>query len=73
MKPEYKENYVKYKALKKKIKKTREQATTTLKENQELKRKKIEIKRNTNDTNAYDDIMLTPVGEAQSEFLTMLD
>lgn len=73
MRQEYRDQYVNYKGLKKKIKKTREQAMASLKDNQSLKRRVDEIKENPNESQAYEDLMMTPVGEAQGEFLGMLD
>ena len=73
MRQEYRDQYVNYKGLKKKIKKTREQAMGTLKDNQSLKQRVQEIKQNPNESQAYEDLMMTPVGEAQGEFLGMLD
>ena len=64
MRQEYRDQYVNYKGLKKKIKKTREQAMGTLKDNQSLKQRVAEIKLNPNESQAYEDLMMTPVGEA---------
>jgi SPX domain protein involved in polyphosphate accumulation len=64
MRQEYRDQYVNYKGLKKKIKKTREQAMGSLKDNQSLKQRVEEIRRNQNESQAYEDLMMTPVGEA---------
>ena len=73
MRQEYRDQYISYKGLKKKIKKTREQAMGSLKDNQSLKQRVEEIRQYPNESQAYEYLMMRPVGQAQGEFLSMLD
>ena len=71
----FKQYYLNYKALKKKIKATRETALNHINTNHSLKTKveRIQEQAKKNVDMAYEEIRLTVIGETQTEFLTMLD